>query len=60
MKYQIQSYQVIYATGQRDTVKLPIIAQPLIDDLEEYRKMKKMQHKGCIGINLTYVIYDAE
>lgn len=60
MKYQIQSYQIVYATGQRDTVKLPIISQPLVDDLEEYRKAKKIQHKGCISINLTYVIYDAE
>lgn len=60
MKYQIQSYQVIYASGQRDTVKFPIISQPFVDDLDEYRKKRKKQHEGCIGINLTYVIYDTE
>lgn len=60
MKYQIQSYQIVYATGQRDTVKIPTMNQTLVSDLEEFRRKKKEQYKGCIGINLTYVIYDTE
>lgn len=61
MKYQIQSYQIVYGSGQRDTVKLPIGTQIIVDDLDKFRKLKKAQHPSCIGINLTYVeLYDIE
>lgn len=55
MKYQIQSYQLVYASGQRDTVKLPVGNQDVVEDLEVYRNKKKKQHPTCIGVNLTYV-----
>lgn len=53
MMYQIQSYQLVYATGERDTVKIPQHEQPKIDNLREFRKQKKVQY-NCMGVNLTY------
>lgn len=55
MKYLIQSYQVVWHTGGRDTVKLK---EPILTgDLEATRKMLKNKHAGCAGINLTYIEY---
>jgi hypothetical protein len=34
-KYQITSYQLVYASGGRDTVKL--FMPVMVDDLEKYR-----------------------
>ncbi len=53
MKYQIQSYQLIYATGERDTVKIPPHEQPKVDDLWMFRKEKKLQY-NCMSVNMTY------
>lgn len=53
MKYMIQGYQVVYANGGRDTVKLT--NPQLCDDLERFRREKKKAHEGCVGVNLTYV-----
>lgn len=52
MKYQIQSYQLVYASGQRDTVKLPMSI--VVENLDAFRKQKRMQY-NCMGVNLTYV-----
>ncbi len=50
-KYQITSYQLVFANGGRDTVKLLI---PItVDDIEKYRNEIRAKH-DCIGVNLTY------
>lgn len=54
MKYQIQSYQLVYATGQHDTVKIPIGVQPIVENLDSFRKEKRAQY-NCKGVNLTYL-----
>lgn len=57
MKYQINKYQAIYASGSRDSIRLesPIYT----NDLEAIRTRLKLKHSGmglkCIGINLDYV-----
>ena len=53
MEYRILSYQVVYTTGERDTVKFPQHHQPKVKDLLKYRKNKKVQH-NCMSVNLTY------
>ena len=50
-KYQITSYQLVYASGGRDTVKL--FMPVMVDDLEKYRNSIRATH-DCIGVNLTY------
>ena len=50
-KYQITSYQLVYASGGRDTVKLFMPVR--VDDLEKYRNSIRATH-DCIGVNLTY------
>lgn len=51
MKYQITGYQLIYADGRRDTVKL---LQPVtVEDIEEFRSIMKAE-RGCSNINLSY------
>lgn len=50
-KYQITSYQLVYANGGRDTVKL--FMPVMVDDLEKYRNNIRATHE-CIGVNLTY------
>lgn len=54
--YLIQSYQVVFATGGRDTIKCKVPI--LTDDVERTRKELKARHKGCVGINLTYTEYN--
>jgi hypothetical protein len=52
MKYQIISYQLIFATGVRDTVRL---MQPvMVADIEKYRSVVKSEHTDVVGVNLTY------
>ena len=51
MKYLITSYQAVYASGARDTVKLPYPIQS--DNLEATRMSLKAKHE-CANINLTY------
>lgn len=53
MEYRILSYQVVYTTGERDTVKFPQHHQPKVKDLHKFRKNKKVQH-NCMSVNLTY------
>lgn len=50
-KYQITSYQLVYASGGRDTVKL--FMPVMVDNLEKYRNSIRATHE-CIGVNLTY------
>ena len=52
MKYQIQSMQIIYAQGHRDTIKLPMPI--VVDNLDAFRKKKKAQY-NCVAVNLIYV-----
>ena len=51
-KYQITGYQLVYANGGRDTVKLqtPVI----ISDIEGYRRKIRSVH-NCISVNLSYI-----
>ena len=59
MKYLIKQYQVVWPTGLgRDTVKLktPI----LTGNLQALKEILKKKHKGCAGINLTYIDYGNE
>ena len=51
-KYQITGYQLVYANGGRDTVKLqtPVI----ISDIEGYRRKIRSAH-NCISVNLSYI-----
>lgn len=57
MKYQINKYQAVYASGNRDSIRLesPIYT----NDLEAIRTRLRQKHSGmglkCIGINLDYV-----
>lgn len=60
MKYQILSYQVVLATGERDTIKIPQHLQTKIDDLENFRKEKKLQHSECLCVNLTYIEHEVD
>ena len=50
-KYQITSYQLVYASGGRDTVKL--FMPVMVDDLEKYRNSIRATHE-FVGVNLTY------
>lgn len=47
----LTSYQLVYASGGRDTVKL--FMPVMVDDLEKYRNSIRATH-DCIGVNLTY------
>lgn len=51
MKYQITSYQLIYANGERDTVKplTPIETY----SIEQERERIKQKH-GAKGVNMNY------
>lgn len=51
-KYQITGYQLVYANGGRDTVKLqtPVI----VSDIEKYRREIRAAH-NCVSVNLSYV-----
>lgn len=53
MKYRILSFQVVYPTGERDTIKIPQPLQPEIEDLQEFKKNKKVQY-NCMSVNLTF------
>jgi hypothetical protein len=53
MKYQIVSYQVVYASGARDSVKLRVYEE--VTDIEAYRH-RLMEKYKCVGINLTYLV----
>ena len=55
-KYQITSYQLVYASGGRDTVKL--FMPVMVDDLEKYRNSIRATH-DCIGVNLTYTCHES-
>lgn len=50
-RYMVQSYQVVYGNGTRDTVKL---ATPItVIDIDAYRMELKSRH-NALGINLVY------
>lgn len=51
MEYQITGYQLVYANGSRDNVKL---RQPVMTgDIEKERKRIKQAH-GAQHVNLCY------
>jgi hypothetical protein len=51
-KYQIVSYQLVYASGSRDTVRLRAFIE--VTDLEKYRAELKKRY-NCAGVNLTFI-----
>lgn len=55
MRYLVQSYQLVYANGSRDTIKLP--TPVLTHDREAYRRRLMEMNPGCVGVNLTCVEY---
>lgn len=50
--YQVTGYQLLFANGRRDNVKL--LNPATVDDIEKYR-IEVMRRHGCAGVNLTYV-----
>lgn len=55
--YLVTSYQVVYTSGNRDTVKLA--QAEFTDDKESYR-MSLVKKHGCMNINLTYTEIDKD
>ena len=51
MKYQITSYQLVYANGERDTVKPPNPIKTF--SIEQERERIKAKH-GARGVNINY------
>ena len=55
--YQITGYQLVYADGTRDNVKLQ---QPVMTGSIEYFRDRIKQKKGCASVNLSYIELPAE
>jgi hypothetical protein len=52
MKYQIFSFQIIFANGAK---KAENLSEPVVtNNIENFRGMLKDQHPDAVRVNLTY------